>query len=53
MAQFSPSLHDKSLLTYDEATCLSPLPAISAVPLEVFEPVRYSTLISIVTWLSG
>jgi hypothetical protein len=40
MAQFSPSLHVEPLLTYDEATCLSPLPAVSAVPLEVFESVR-------------
>ena len=48
MAQLSPSLHDEPLLTYDEATCLSPLPAVSAVPLEFFERVRYSTLNSIV-----
>lgn len=53
MAQLSPSLHDEPLLTYDEATCLSPLPAVSAVPLEFFERVRYSTLNSIVIWFSG
>jgi hypothetical protein len=53
MAQLSPYLHNESLVTYHEATCLSPLPAVSAILLEFFQRVRYSTLNSIVTWFSG